>query len=126
MFLRLLKPIWASLAPPSRTSPTDPLSKDVPPVYAAPVAVCFYVPYERSLDTIEAESLADCKHCAARKEAIVRLLPDMVPELASAPKITWRNHDITDVAHSADIELVCSPESGYAHTLELFFLEDSK
>jgi hypothetical protein len=93
-------------------------------------SACSFTPLEENFDTVVAESKPDCKHCNARKEAIIRLIPDAVTRLAAKGRITWVSHEITnefDILHvrvfEGDSEF---DPSGFFERIELFFLENSK
>ncbi|OAK96301.1 HET-domain-containing protein [Phaeosphaeriaceae sp. SRC1lsM3a] len=90
---------------------------------------CSFIADDDTFDEIVAKSKPDCKHCTARKEAIVRLLPDVATRLSSLAEIRWWFHDINDKAEVMGVFLVGGKSAhypvGFYKEIELFFLDDN-
>jgi hypothetical protein len=91
-------------------------------------SACSFTALDDNFDTVMAESKPDCKHCTARKEAIIRFIPDAATRLARKARITWYSHEITnefDILHVRVFGGQSDP-SDFFENIELFFLENSK
>jgi hypothetical protein len=93
-------------------------------------SACSFVAQWDNFDTVVTNSKLDCKHCTARKEAIIKLIPDAATRLAKEGKITWHFHVITDRCDDIHIQVMEGDSeldpTGFWESIELFFLEKSK